>query len=166
MNFTVSGVGIFMAIKLEQIFRVWPAREERITLTGHWHILSAIIATIILMYYIDIAGIKGKMRKWLGWTIIIGSDIAFGAATIFSMKRLFVTEYYQTPVVNWTMLAMDFGLGIILVLVGGILIWRLKDLFSSDGLWSKESASPELDLERTSVLTQAGRDAIKKEMEI
>ena len=44
MNFTVSGIGIFMAVKLDEIFRVWPAREERITLTGHWHILSAIIA--------------------------------------------------------------------------------------------------------------------------
>jgi hypothetical protein len=118
------------------------------------------------MYYIDIVGIKGKLRKWLGWTIIICSDIAFAAATIFSMKRLFVSEYYQTPLVNWTMLAMDFGLGIILVLVGGILIWRLKDLFSANGLWAKESASPELELERTAVLTQEGRDAIKKEMEI
>ncbi len=166
MNFTVSGVGIFMAVKLEEIFRVWPAREERITLTGHWHILSAIIATIILMYYIDIWGIKGKLRKWLGWTIIIGSDIAFGAATIFSMKRLFVSEYDQASIVNWTMLLMDFGLGIILVLVGGLLIWRLKDLFSSEGFWKKESDSPELDLERTGVLTQAGRDAIEKEMEI
>ena len=38
MNFTVSGVGIFMAVKLDEIFRVWPHREERITLTGHWHI--------------------------------------------------------------------------------------------------------------------------------
>ena len=30
MNFTVSGVGIMMAIRLDEIFRVWPAREERI----------------------------------------------------------------------------------------------------------------------------------------
>ena len=37
-----------MAVKLDEIFRVWPAREERIELTGHWHALSAIIATIIL----------------------------------------------------------------------------------------------------------------------
>jgi len=49
MNFTTSGIGIFMAVKLDEIFRVWPAREERIELTGHWHALSAIIATIILM---------------------------------------------------------------------------------------------------------------------
>src|SRR5512139_122958 len=28
MNFTTSGIGIFMAIRLDEIFRVWPAREE------------------------------------------------------------------------------------------------------------------------------------------
>lgn len=58
MNFTTSGLGIFMAIRLDEIFRVWPAREERIELTGHWHALSAIIATIILLYYGDIIGLK------------------------------------------------------------------------------------------------------------
>ena len=37
MNFTTSGIGIFMAIRLDEIFRVWPAREERIELTGLRH---------------------------------------------------------------------------------------------------------------------------------
>jgi hypothetical protein len=63
MNFTTSGIGIFMAIRLDEIFRVWPAREERIELTGHWHVLSAIIATIILLYYGDMLGFKGKVRQ-------------------------------------------------------------------------------------------------------
>ena len=138
MNFTVSGVGIFMAVKLEEIFRVWPHREERITLTGHWHILSGLIATIILFYFMDLSGVKGKMRKWAGWVIIIGSDFAFGAATIFSMKRLFVTDIAQQPLVNTTMLIIDFGLGAILVLLAIFLGWRLIDLFAKDGVWSNE----------------------------
>ena len=90
MNFTVSGVGIFMAVKLDEIIRVWPHREERITLTGHWHILAGLIATIILLYFADLSGLKGKARRWFGWTVIIMSDLAFGSVTIFSMKRLFV----------------------------------------------------------------------------
>lgn len=138
MNFTVSGVGIFMAVKLDEIFRVWPHREERVILTGHWHILSGLIATIILFYYMDISGLKGKTRKWAGWVIIIGSDIAFGAATIFSMKRLFVTEIEQQPLVNTSMLMIDFGLGAILVLLAIFLGWRLIDLFAKDGVWSNE----------------------------
>ena len=51
-----------------QIFRIWPAHEERIELTGHWHALSAIIATIILLYYGDMLGLKGKLRNLL-WLV-------------------------------------------------------------------------------------------------
>jgi len=138
MNFTVSGVGIFLAIKLEDIFRVWTQREERITLTGHWHILAALIATIILFYYMDLSGVKGKARQIAGWVIIIGSDVAFGAVTLFSMKRLFVDAVHQQPIVNTTMLATDLGLGAVLVLLGVFMAWRLIDLFASDGVWSRE----------------------------
>lgn len=138
MNFTVSGVGIFMAVKLDEIFRVWPHREERIVLTGHWHILSAIIATIVLLYYADLAGLKGRARKIFGWSIIIFSDLAFAAVTIFSMKRLFVGESEQQPLVNWTMLLTDLGLALVLVALAMLMIWRLADLFKKRGRWSEE----------------------------
>jgi hypothetical protein len=138
MNFTVSGVGIFMAVKLDEIFRVWPHREERITLTGHWHILSGLIATIILFYYADLAGLKGRARKWFGWLIILGSDLAFGAVTVFSMKRLFVEQISQQAVVNWTMLLADIGLAGVLVVLALFLLWRLYDLFLKKGRWAEE----------------------------
>jgi hypothetical protein len=151
MNFTVSGIGIFMAVKLEKIFRVWPAREERITLTGHWHILAALIATIIIMYYVDIAGLKGKKRKWFGWILIIGSDIAFASMTIYSMKRLFIPqEVAQQKLINTTMLLADFGLGALLVSLAIFLGWRLFVLFKGDGIWKKEAENPELEVEKTS----------------
>jgi hypothetical protein len=138
MNFTVSGVGIFMAVRLDEIFRVWPHREERIILTGHWHILAALVATIVLFYYIDMAGIKGRLRQWFGWIVIISSDLAFAAVTIFSMKRLFVAESAQQEVVNWTMLFVDIGLGILLVSLALFMIWRLLDLFKKKGRWTEE----------------------------
>jgi hypothetical protein len=144
MNFTVSGVGIFMAVRLTEIFRVWPHREERITLTGHWHILAGLIATIILFYYADRAGLKGKIRQWFGWSIIIMSNLAFGSATVFSMKRLFVNEAGQQTLVNTTMLLMDIGLGVILVLVALMMIWRLYDLFLSAGRWQVEMGGDDL----------------------
>lgn len=138
MNFTTSGIGIFMAVRLDEIFRVWPAREERIELTGHWHVLSAIIATIILMYYGDMIGLKGKVRQWYGWGLIVLSDIAFAAVTIFEMKRLFITEAVQQPLVNILMYVMDFGLAMLLLLLAIVLVWRLIDLFKSKGRWSEE----------------------------
>lgn len=139
MNFTVSGIGILMAVKLDEIFRVWPAREERIELTGHWHVLSAIIATIILLYYGDMIGLQGKLRKFYGWGIIIFSDIAFASVTIFEMKRLFISEAAQQPLVNTIMVLMDFGLGMLLVILAMVLLWRLWDLFKKKGKWTEEA---------------------------
>jgi hypothetical protein len=147
MNFTVSGIGIFMAVRLDEIFRIWPAREERIELTGHWHVLSAIIATIILLYYGDIIGLKGKVRQWYGWSIIILSDIAFASVTIFEMKRLFVSEAEQQPLVNTLMYLMDFGLGMLLVILAAVLVYRLVDLFKGKGRWTEEQAQDDLSAE-------------------
>jgi len=138
MNFTVSGVGIFMAAKLDEIIRVLPHREERITLTGHWHILAGLIATIILLYFADLSGLKGKTRKWFGWGVIIFSDLAFGAVTVFSLKRLFVSEVNQQPLVNTLMLLTDIGLAAVLVALAIFLIWRLYDLFRDNGRWAEE----------------------------
>ena len=140
MNFTTSFVGIFMAVRLDEIFRVWPAHEERIELTGHWHALSAIIATIILLYYGDMLGLKGKLRNLYGWSIIILSDIALAAVTIFEMKRLFISEATQQPLVNTLMLLMDIGLGLLLVLLAMVIAWRLLDLFKKKGRWTEEVA--------------------------
>lgn len=139
MNFTTSGIGIFMAIKLDEIFRLWPAREERIELTGHWHALSAIIATIILMYYGDMIGLKGKIRQLYGWSIIFFSDVALAGVTVFEMKRLFISEALQQPLVNMLMYVIDFGLGLLLVVLAVVMVWRLLDLFKPKGRWTEEA---------------------------
>jgi hypothetical protein len=138
MNFNVSGIGLFMAAKLEDIIRVWPARDERVTLTGHWHILATLIASMILMYYADRVGLKGKLRQWFGWILIIGTDIAFASATLFSTKRLNVSEFGQQSFVDTLMLLMDIGLGVTLVLLMFFLVWRLTDMLKSDGSWKKD----------------------------
>jgi hypothetical protein len=154
MNFTVSGIGIFMAVKLDEIFRVWPHREERIILTGHWHILSGLVATIILFYFADLSGLKGKARKWFGWLVIIGSNLAFGAVTVFSMKRLFVEQTAQQGIVNWTMLVADIGLALVLVILAVFLLWRLYDLFLKQGRWAEELRQEQTDDLKTQIEEQ------------
>jgi hypothetical protein len=147
MNFNVSFVGIFVAVKLDEIFRVWSGRDERVILTGHWHVLAGIIATIILFYYADMAGLKGRLRQWFGWIVIVLSNVAFGAATVFEMKRLFVSEAGQGPLVDVTMILVDISLATVLVALAALLFWRLVDLFRKDGRWKKEfseTAMPEL----------------------
>jgi hypothetical protein len=145
MNAVVTAVGIFLAIKLELV-REWLWREERVTLTGHWHILAGIIATIILLYYGDLAGLKWRVRQWFGWTIIIASDVAFAAVTLFTTKRLYVSESQQQPLVNWTMWLTDAGLFLVLLVLGAFLLWRLIDLFKGQGRWKEELEHPELDV--------------------
>lgn len=138
MNFVVAGPGLFMAAKLEDIFRVWPLRQERLVLTGHWHVLSGLIATIILFMYADMAGLKGRMRQAFGWTIILFSDLAFGAATIYTTRRLFVTEYGEGPLVQTLTILLDTGLGAVLLALAALMVWRLVDLFKTRGRWQKE----------------------------
>jgi flagellar biosynthesis protein FlhB len=103
-------------------------------------VLSAIVATIILLYYGDMLGFKGKLRQWYGWSIIILSDIAFGAVTVFEMKRLFISEAEQQPLVNALMYAMDFSLAMLLLLLAIVMVWRLVDLFKDKGRWTEEIA--------------------------
>lgn len=138
MNFVVTAIGIFMAVRLKTI-REWPLREEQIVLTGHWHILAGIIATIILLLYADMAGLKGRPRQWFGWIVIVASDIAFAAVSLFETKRLFVSEAGQAPLVDATMLIADAGLAITLVALAALMVWRLADLFRARGRWSKEA---------------------------
>lgn len=145
MNFGVTAVGIFMAIKLDEIIRVWPAREERIALTGHWHVLSGIIATILLLYYADLSGLKGRARQWFGWIIILGSDLAFGAVALLETKRLYVSEFAQQPLVDLVVLLTDIGLAAVLLLLGILMVWRLIDLFKKNGRWTKELQQPKLE---------------------
>ncbi len=138
MNFTVSGVGIFVAVKLDEIFRQWQFMDERLILTGHWHILATLTATILLFYYVDMAGLKGKARQWFGWSLILSSNLAFGSVTIYEMKRLFVDEAVQQPVVNTTTLLGDIGLVTVLVVLAAVMVWRVIDLFKKRGRWAKE----------------------------
>jgi multisubunit Na+/H+ antiporter MnhB subunit len=89
-------------------------------------------------------GLKGKARKWFGWLTIIFSDLAFGASTVFALKRLFVSESAQQPMVDVLDLLIEGGLGIVLVTLAAFMIWRLVDLFQKDGRWSKELSETEL----------------------
>jgi hypothetical protein len=54
------------------------------------------------------------------------------------MKRLFIAEAVQQPLVNVLMYLMDGGLGLLLLLLAIVMVWRLIDLFKSKGRWTEE----------------------------
>jgi len=76
--------------------------------------------------------------------VIIGSDLAFGAVAIYEIKRLFVSELAQDPMVNILLLLIDIGLASVLIALGIFMVWRLIDLFHKNGRWKKESDNPGL----------------------
>ena len=141
MNFVVAFPGIFMAAKLDDIFHVWSLRQERFILTGHWHVLSGIVATIILLLYADMAGLKGRARRIFGWVVIVASDLAFATATVYSCRRLLITEYAEAPLVSTLTLLLDFGLGTVMITLGILMVWRLIDLCKKKGRWHEESSA-------------------------
>jgi hypothetical protein len=70
--------------------------------------------------------------------VIIASDVALAAVSLYETKRLFVSEAGQQPLVDFTMLVTDAALATLLV-------WRLVDLVRRDGRWARESAEAALE---------------------
>jgi len=93
---------------------------------------------MILFYYADRVNLQGKARKIFGWTILLGSDLAFAAITIFEMKRLFIEEYAQQALVNNLMLLADIGLAAVMITLAVFMVWRLVDLLKKDGTWKTD----------------------------
>ena len=60
------------------------------------------------------------------------------------MKRLFVSEAEQQPLVNIIMLLTDIALALLLLILAALLIWRLFDLFKRKGKWADEAAEEHL----------------------
>ncbi len=143
MNLVVTAPGVFMAIKLE-FFRSILLRDEKTGLVGHWHILAFMIATVLLLYYIDVAGLKGKARQIFGWIVVLGSDVATVAANVLIMRRLMVPLIQEQPLVARTLLAMDISLFLFLTGLALFLLWRLVDLFRPKGRWVEEWRNPEI----------------------
>ena len=72
--------------------------------------------------------------------MIVGSNVAFGAVTLFETKRLYVAESAQQTLVTWSMLLTDIGLALLLVTLAALMVWRLVDLFKNERRWAKELA--------------------------
>ena len=110
--------------------------------------LATITATILLFYFVDMMGLKGKTRKWFGWIVIVSSNLAFGGAVVVFLKRIFVSEYAQQALVDTIMLAIEIGLGTLLVSLAVFMLWRLQDLLRKKGRWEKELAEAQQEVKQ------------------
>ncbi|MGQ9665767.1 MAG: hypothetical protein ACUVWB_00505 [Anaerolineae bacterium] len=125
--------GIYTAVKLDEIYRTWPFEAERRILVGHWHILATLSATIMLLLVADRLRLSGRLRQWVGWGTVIGSDLAFAAGAVYE---------YLPPAADRSlvMLLLDAGLGTALIALAAFMVWRVMDLFRARGQWADELA--------------------------
>ncbi len=121
--------GLYTAVKLRTIFRLWPFEAERRILVGHWHILATASAIIMILLIADRLRARGVLRQILGWGVLIGANVAFTFAAFYE---------FLPPEVNrdWTTLYLDLGVGVALMALAIFLAARLVDLFAPAGLWA------------------------------
>ena len=67
---------------------------------------------------------------------------------VLFLKRIFITEYAQQALVDTIMLAIEIGLGTLLVSLAVFMFWRLQDLFRKKGRWEKELAEAQQEVKQ------------------
>jgi len=109
----VTITGISVGLRVDEVYRL----HENIFIeysfnVGHWHLLSVLIATILMLKAIDFFGVTGSKRKVLGWLIFVGSVVAFVGANLY-MLRLPNDDTQLTLFITyagvWFLLAGYFG---------------------------------------------------------
>jgi len=122
--------GLYTAVKLDEVFRIWPLEAERRILVGHWHILATTSAVMMLFLVADRLDVRGWLRQLLGWGVLLGANLAFAVAAVYQ----FLPPDAERA---WTTLYLDTGLGLTLVVLAGFLGIRLIDLFRARGHWTE-----------------------------
>ena len=85
----VTITGIIVGLQVDEYYRLPETIELEYDFNvGHWHVLSVLIAMILILKSIDFFKVKGRQRQILGWTFFIGSTLAFGGADIYMLRRL------------------------------------------------------------------------------
>ncbi len=133
LQFVMVFPGLYTAVKLDEVFRTWPFEAERRILVGHWHVLATLSATIMLFLVADRLDVRGWMRQLLGWGVLVGSDLAFAFGAFYQ----FIPPGADR---DWTILYLDLGLGLTLIVMALFLGRRLVDLFAPEGRWTDREA--------------------------
>jgi len=87
--FVVTISGIIIGLQVDEVYRTYPyAYLEYIFNVGHWHVLSVLIAVILVLLSFDHFNVQGRQRKILGWVFFIGATLAFLGADIYMLRPL------------------------------------------------------------------------------
>jgi hypothetical protein len=85
----VTITGIIVGLQVDEFYRIPGTVELEYDFNvGHWHVLSVLIANILMLKAIDYYKVKGLQRKIGGWIFFVGSVLAFGGADIYMLRRV------------------------------------------------------------------------------
>ncbi|MFW9824944.1 MAG: hypothetical protein ACFFE4_18530 [Candidatus Thorarchaeota archaeon] len=85
----VTITGIIVGLQVDEFYRIPGTVELEYDFNvGHWHVLSVLIANILMLKAIDYYKVKGLQRRIGGWVFFIGSVLAFGGADIYMLRRV------------------------------------------------------------------------------
>ena len=86
-QFMVTICGIAVGLQTDDVYRThgWEVLEYTFNV-GHWHNLSVIIATLLMIKAIDVFNVRGRPRKIVGWLFFVGSVVAFGGVNIYMLR--------------------------------------------------------------------------------
>jgi hypothetical protein len=85
----VTITGIIVGLQVDEYYRIHETLELEYDFNvGHWHVLSVLLANILMLKAIDYYGVRGTQRKALGWLFFIGGVLAFGGADFYMLRPL------------------------------------------------------------------------------
>lgn len=88
-QFVVTICGIAIGLQTDDVYRThgYEVLEYSFNV-GHWHLLSVVIATLLMIKAIDFYKVQGRKRKIAGWMFFVGSTIAFGGVNIYMLRPM------------------------------------------------------------------------------
>ncbi|MHA2252113.1 MAG: hypothetical protein ACXAD7_17240 [Candidatus Kariarchaeaceae archaeon] len=126
VNIVVTFPGVYVAINLDTYRTEEYTEVERAFNTGHWHVLATQIAIILLLLSLNYFDVKGTLRKVMGWSLTLGSIIAFGFATFYMLRSPNSSDTLKDTL----FILIDVGVAFIFVGVALFCVNYLVTLFS------------------------------------
>lgn len=114
----VTITGIIVGLQVDEFYRIPGTVELEYDFNvGHWHVLSVLIANILMCKAIDYYGVKGLQRRIGGWVFFIGGVLAFGGADLYMLRRtdLAIHPWYAIMLIGVWLLFIAFVWGVIAI---------------------------------------------------
>lgn len=114
----VTITGIIVGLQVDTFYRLFETVELEYDFNvGHWHVLSVLIANILMCKAIDYYKVKGLQRRIGGWVFFIGSVLAFGGADLYMLRRVdtAIEPWYTIMLIGVWILFIAFVWGVIAI---------------------------------------------------